>query len=353
MAIHMALAWKDKDAANDRPGTYLEAANFCRIFPLQNVQYRQFLMPSALKRGFILKAETALKVIMSGVHTVFECKADTALDARDLLDVDQDLAAGRDYYIYACYDNADPLDPGVRLVVSLNSTYPDGFDEQTSRKIGGFHTLCADVGTIPDHSLSGYTGGDILPASLWTLTHRPACSPEGMAYVSPLDFWADIYLQSGTGTFTKSVFGATITDTQSWMDHVEDLAAVGKTLLTDTEFQIAAAGSNERTAIQGAADPVTTGGHVDSAGRRMISHYGLEDCCGALWQWIDHPSANGDSAWSALPGNKGDLYGASYALLAGGDWSAAAYCGSRCRAANDARAYAHADIGGRGRARSL
>lgn len=102
--------------------------------------------------------------------------------------------------------------------------------------------------------------GDILPASLWCLTHRPTCNPEGMAYVSELDLWVDIYLQSGTGTFTRSANGATITDTRAWFDHVDDLAAVGKTLLTDTEFQICMEGSNQKTAIQGAADPVTTGG---------------------------------------------------------------------------------------------
>ena len=37
--------------------------------------------------------------------------------------------------------------------------------------------------------------------------------------------------------------------------------------------------------IAGSNDPGTTGGHKDTAGRRMISNYGVEDCCGVLWQW--------------------------------------------------------------------
>lgn len=352
--LHMTPAWRDKDAANDKPGTYLQADNFARIYPMQNVQYKQFVQPSTSRQGFILKAETAIKLILGTRHAVFECRTDTPLDAAALLDVDQALLPGKDYYIYACHDTADALNPGVRLVVSLNATYPDGFDEQTSRKIGGFHTLCANVGTIAGHPLSGFEAGDILPASLWCLTHRPeTCGPEGMVFVKELGLWVDIYLQSGKGAATRSAYGATTTDTQPWMDHVDDLAAVGKTLLTDTEFSVAALGSNEKTSIQGAADAVTTGGHVDSAGRRMISRYGLEDCCGFLWQWLDHPTANGGSAWSDLPGNRGSIYGTSNALLAGGGWVVTTHCGSRARCTYYSRATATASFGGRGRARSL
>lgn len=352
--LHMLPAWRDKDAANDRPGTYLEADNFARIFPMQNVQYRPFIQPSTARKGFILKAETAIKLIIGTRHAVFDCRADLPLNAAELLDVDQALLPGRDYYIYACHDTEEPLNPGVRLVVSLNATYPEGFGEQTSRKIGGFHTLCASAGTISGHPLSGFEAGDILPASLWCLTHRPeTCGPEGMVYVKELGLWVDIYLQSGKGAATRSTYGATITDTQPWMEHVDDLGAVGKTLLTDTEFSVAALGSNEQTSIGGIAAPVTTGAHVDTAGRRMISYYGLEDCCGAMWQWLDHPTANSGNAWNTLPGNKGGIYGVSNVLLAGGYWGDTARCGSRARYSHISRAYAYAYIGGRGRARSL
>ena len=87
-----------------------------------------------------------------------------------------------------------------------------------------------------------------------------------MVYCAKLDLWVDIYLQSGTGASTASVPGATITDTRIWNDHVDDLAAVGKVLLDDSEFQIVAEGSNQKTNIAGSADPVTTGGHRDTAG---------------------------------------------------------------------------------------
>jgi len=87
-------------------------------------------------------------------------------------------------------------------------------------------------------------------------------------------------------TTCPRVYGATVTASRNYMDHVDDMAAVGKEFLTDEEFQVAAAGSNEQTNITGGANPVTTGGHVDTASRRMVSRYGLEDCCGAFWQWL-------------------------------------------------------------------
>lgn len=81
--------------------------------------------------------------------------------------------AGKDVYIYACQPtgNINNLDP--ILVLSLDSTAPAGYTEHTSRKIGGFHCLCADVGVIDGHGLSGYVAGDILPASVWDLLHLP------------------------------------------------------------------------------------------------------------------------------------------------------------------------------------
>jgi len=210
-----------------------------------------------------------------------------------VLDIGTSLQAGKDYYVY--------LVTGDSIKVSLNSTYPNGYDANTSRKIGGFHTLCADVGTISGHMLSGLTAGSILPNSVWCLNFRPTCSPEGMVYCGAIDGcwlqppsgvpqmpqWVDIYLQSGTGASTASVYGGTITNSRYWDLHVDDLGAVSKRLLFDHEFTIVAYGSNAKTNIYGSSQPTTTGGHVDTAGRRMISHWGCEDCCGAMFQWLN------------------------------------------------------------------
>jgi hypothetical protein len=102
-----------------------------------------------------------------------------------------------------------------------------------------------------------------------------------------------------------------------------------------------AKGSNEQTTIQGAADPNTTGGHVDTAGRRMISNIGLEDCCGVLWQFaMDLGFADG-SGWtnsvydsSVDDRSYGQTYGVLYRLRLGAHWANHGCSGSRSAACN-------------------
>ena len=260
------------------------------------------------------------------------------------------LAAGTNYYVYACTDGTT-----LSFLVSANSTNPTGFDAAHSRKIGGFHTLCVAVGTIGGHTLTGYAQKDILPASVWCLKHRAKSLVNvGMVYDSGIQKWVDIYLASGTGTGTTSVNGGTISDTRDWNDFVDDGYAVGKRLLSDFEFQRVAVGSNEETNITGSADPGTTGGHVDTAGRRMISNIGCEDCCGVVWQWLQDQSSMYSTAaagWYDLPGSKGQLYRPANSndvkLLAGGGWDYAANCGSRSRLAHNYRWNTNTNIGAR------
>jgi len=244
--------------------------------------------------------------------------------------------AGKDFYIYACVPVSGTA---PKILLSASTTYPSGYSTTTSRKIGGFHGLCVAVGTISGHTLTDFVAGDVLPASIWDLNHRPVSAPEGMVYSEGISKWVDIYLASGTGTSTASVYGATITDTRDWNDFTDDGGAVKKKMLTDPEFQVIATGSNEATNINGAGDPGTTGGHIDTASRRMISNIGVEDACGALWQWLDEQTMMYDAAvtaaWYDLPGDKGQLYRPIYSndvkLIAGGNWGGGVYCGSRGR----------------------
>lgn len=269
--------------------------------------------------------------------------------------------AGKDFYVYACQP-ASGLVPV--MVISANSTVPSGYTADSSRKVGGFHCLCAAVGTISGHDLTGFAVGDILPDSIWDLKHRPISEPNGMVWSDAAQIWVDIYLASGTGSSTASVYGGTISDSRNWMDFVDDFGAVKKGLLDDIEFQLIAAGSNEETDIFGSADPVTTGGHSDTASRRMISNIGCEDCCGVMWQWLrdqsylldgaDFPAAK-TWAWYNLPGSKGSLYRqADYGdvkLGAGASWGHGSSSGSRARYAANHRWYTSTRLGGRGRSR--
>lgn len=136
------------------------------------------------------------------------------------------------------------------------------------------------------HPLVGFAAGAILPQSVWCLNSRSSGQQEGHVLDPYVHRWAGIYMQSSTGATTASAYGATITDTRVWNDHVDDLAAVGDRLPDDGEFSSFAKGSNDETNIVGSADPVTTGGHYDTLGRRMISNIGCEDCCGVMYQWL-------------------------------------------------------------------
>ena len=295
---------------------------------------------------------------------------------------------GKDYYIYAVIKNDD-----LSFLVSANSTVPTGYTAATSRKVGGFHCLCADVGTISGHPLSGYVAGDILPTTVWDLKHRPVSSPEGMAFVDGLNLWFDIYLAGWDGSKLISKFGASIVDGGSASPKkmhgeafAENYGLIKKRLCMRDEFMVAAKGSNECTSIEGSTDPGTTGGHVDTASRRTISNYGLEDCCGVLWQWTGDlqeymPATtticgpNTDPNWNGyyLDGyswQDGDeysptynknvdsqKYGGSYGflrrLLAGGRWDDGSHCGSRSVIGNDASASASWSFSARGVSRPL
>ena len=151
------------------------------------------------------KATTFLKIIPDGTnHWIFGSNHDVELEVQTLLDTGNTLQAGKDYSIYLCYDSPSSTvhTPMSTIVVSLNGTNPSGYSDATSRKIGGFHTLCVDAGSNSGHPLSSFKAGDILPKSVWTITHRPKSNPNGMVYIDPLDFWCDIYLKSGTKTNT-------------------------------------------------------------------------------------------------------------------------------------------------------
>jgi hypothetical protein len=363
-----AAFWRDSEPG--LPGTFLNAVNLGRAHPSVTCGHGRYLAPDPDNaRGVLFRGGTYIKLRAPdafGVarQCVFGVEDDFAVtDVRQRLDTGTELLPGRDYAVYLCLTPPDVTSSAYRadLVASLDLDCPAGGNPGTTRKIGGFHTLCADAGGISGHPLSGLSAGDILPDSLWDLLHRPRCAPDGMTFVPGLHLWADIYLQSGTGAGTRSAFGAAITTARSYMDHVDDLAAVGKRLLSDEEFQVAAAGSNE----QGCLDtlPTVAGGHTDNNSRRMLSARGLEDCCGALWQWLSgggwrftnitdafHPiSVNPSTSW---PGGKGQVYhtdGRS-GLIGGGMYglNPNSVCGSRARNASVTRSACDSKIACRG-----
>ena len=249
--------------------------------------YRREALPSPNKTT-ITVAPTWVNI--NGVGHI--SAANTVLNLNDAASWDDSTyatsanRAGKDFYIYAISGSNN--NPTFKL--SANSTVPTGYTASNSRKIGGFHCLCLSVGTISGHTLSGYNTGEILPLSVWDLRHRPVSDPEGMVWIAGIGKWVDIYLNSWNGSKLVSEYGATIADGKSSKKFngsmfAEYIGLVGKKLMSYDEFTVLAKGSNETTHIKNGTFTETTGGHVDTNDRRMISNYGCEDCCGVLWQW--------------------------------------------------------------------
>lgn len=251
--------------------------------------------------------------------------------------------AGKDFYIYACVPSSG-TEPVIKI--SANSTVPTGYTAETSRKVGGFHCLCADVGTISGHTLSDYVAGDILPCSVWDLSHRPKSEPEGMVYVEGIDLWVDIYFCSYEGAIADnnlkliSQYGATIADGTSKeafhsLKFEYYMLKQKKRLPWVREFRSFALGTGGNTNITPSKDPNTTGGHISSGtNHRIISYYGVEDCCGASWQCCsDYGACSTNGTWTDINDGcmpydaNGFFAGPEYRALVGGGWGTGSYCG--------------------------
>ena len=275
--------------------------------------------------GYVLSAQTTLDLNTAGSWDTTSGTDYTTAAKR----------AGKDFYIYACTPSSGTI-PDIKI--SVNSTTPTGYSATTSRKIGGFHCLCLSVGTISGHTLTGYLTGDILPLTVWDLNWCSSSIQEGFLR-SADGKWKGIYLPSVSNGQLVSVFGGTIADGVSatafhWYKFAEWFRRIGQRMLFQDEFFTLSMGSNQGTNITGSADPNTTGGHTDTAGRRMISNEGAEDCCGVMWQWGMDSLSGGSDAWAnAYDGNDTGVGGQHYRpanrVILGGGWGDGVLCGSR------------------------
>lgn len=263
------------------------------------------------------------------------------------------FTVGSDYYVYLC----DPgSDADEIYIISKNSTYPSGYNADTSRKIGGFHFgKCRKSLSVSDV----YDG--IVPASVWTLLWRPACSPEAMVYIGG-GTWLDIYINSddANGGLLSKYNATPITGTEglNWYIAQERLRRVGKRMPSYGEWCKGAEGSpqgldasnaNGWTATSNTARQLT--GYVANA----TSLLGLRDCAGNVWEWLDElcldPTASSWNWYDVVPGY-GQIYMPSNtalrALVAGGDWGDGAHCGARTVYCDNYPWNVNTDVGVRG-----
>lgn len=329
-------------------------------------RWLRFDFSATNKRTLKIVADTHIRV----EDTVIHFDTDTSIDLSETLNAPDTY--GRDLYVF--------LDTEGNVTCSLTKN-----EAPKTKRIGQFHTVCQNAGNSltgkvavdttqvgskflikqynededPDfyafynkslisittgtsynigeveHPLSNFKYSDILPESVWCLTFHPTCaSYDGMVYDRNMNIAVDIYLQSGKGKETGSRFNTTTTRYRAQINHTDDMRCVRKRLLSDPEFTSIASGSNECTKINTTVN--TTGGHVDTNSRRMISFIGCEDCCGLFEQWLRDVAPSGSTSWAVYDdsGAFGQQCGITYGFLAGGTWNSPTVCGSRCRASN-------------------
>lgn len=275
--------------------------------------------------GYILEAVTDWDPVDSDNH-------DGSVDSLDL---------GDDVYIYAVQpsDSAAIAD----VIASKNSTFPTGYDEGNSRKIGGFHygRVRADSERF-DSTIT--LPIQIIPNSVWDLTHRPKCDPTGMVEVIPGALWSDIYLASEDGaswpeTMPLSRYDVTpLTGSEGYsrLDYARLARNAGKRLPSYQEFMVFAYGVPQGATDAG--DRVNTGQHNDY-GFDCVSSLNVDQPSGNIWQqtsqyhdrstdttWNDDLNTGKDSA-----NDHGQWRGGEFRTsLVGGRWGHGAEAGSRC-----------------------
>ena len=305
-------------------------------------------------------------VIAVGGAGIFQT-GNTVLNASNL-DIGAAFAVGSDYYVYICDSRQDAQDE--QYIISLNSTYPSGWNASNSRKIGGFHYgRCRKIndnmqpvnssGAIFGTGWESAVSNGIVPRSVWTLGHRPKCSPEGMVYLGG-GTWVDIYLNSDDGAQgLKSEYNCapmTGTEGMNWYTFTERLMKSGKRMPDYSEFCAYAFGSPQ--GLDGAntnawTATTNTGRGTTGSVVNAVSAVGCVDAVGRVWEWLNdlitraehatnadyHPTAAWgwdkksplrDNATKYDVGNIYQYYAYSLAaLIAGGGWYDGVRAGAR------------------------
>mgnify|MGYP001067648223 FL=1 len=329
-------------------------------------------------------------VIAVGGAGIFQT-GNTVLNASNL-DVGAAFSVGCDYYVYICDSRQDAQDE--QYIISLNSTYPSGWNASNSRKIGGFHYgRCRKIndnlqpvnssGAVFGTGWESAVSNGIVPRSVWTLGHRPKCSPEGMVYLGG-GTWVDIYLNSDDGAQgLKSEYNCapmTGTEGMNWYTFTERLMKSGKRMPDYSEFCAYAFGSPQ--GLDGAntnawTATTNTGRGTTGSVVNAVSAVGCVDAVGRVWEWLNdlitraehatnadyHPTAAWgwdkksplrDNATKYDVGNIYQYYAYSLAaLFAGGSWYSGVHAGARAVGCHACPWYVSTSLGVRGACDSM
>mgnify|MGYP001770677065 CR=1 FL=1 len=211
------------------------------------------------------------------------------------------LSLGDDICIYAAQSATGVSD----LIASKNTTFPDGYTADNTRKIGGFHV--GRVRPFSERYNASYVPAvGIVPNSVWDLHHRPVCDPSGFAEM-PDGRWISIYQLSegsgtGAGVVPVSRYGATPIkdDIYARKDFPNLLQNAGMYAPDVQLFRCYAQGApqgsdtNNDTAWSATSNsgPTTTG-----AVAKAVSQFNIVDAVGNLWDYLS-TEYNTGTAWN-------------------------------------------------------
>ena len=203
--------------------------------------------------------------------------------------LDGGLGLGDDVFVYA----VQPEDGAyAELIASLSSTWPDGYDADTSRRICGGHygrdRMPEDRYQKDDATVEG-----IIESSVWDIGNMPKADPSGMREIGS-GIWVGIYLASSNGepwphTAAVSEFGQQpLNDNDiGRVDFFRYAANAGGRLPTLEEMYEAAYGVPAGNTGEGSR--IDTGEH-GPYGHHCVSVGGTDQACGNLWSWCSDAS---------------------------------------------------------------
>ena len=275
------------------------------------------------------------------------------------------FAVGQNYFCYACQQST-----GIaKIIFSINSTYPDGYTADNSRKVGWFHygrVRAVNDDNVPiNTSEEPYGSGwktnvsnGIVPNAVCCLLNRPSSGNVGLAKVG--NQWVYIYLASqniapsisnyklAAGS-AKSAYNATPlsgTEGLSGYNFNELAKRTNEHLLTYDDWCQASEGSpqgEDGNNTYAYAATANTGRAATGSVEYAISAYNIVDCVGNLWEWLATYSNNhSTTSWGWVNpesgGELGQLYLPNSTGLAqwitGGSWNNGLIDGSQCVSLN-------------------
>ena len=352
------------------PGSHRHVLQAIKILASRNVDDYYDLQTSAeniltRERTNQIKVvgPTRLRLDVSGTRTMHTIPAEGKILGLSDLDTPPPSSTGSlfeaatDYYVYLC--------SGGVWKISKNRTAPRGYTSQNVRKIGGFHTLCVHVGTMPIitplhlHPFADVLSGSILPQSVWSLNFRPASAPEGMVFDPKTGIWVDIYLGVWEDSKLKSKYARTAMSGDKgasgrqtafhFFRFAEEYEKVNKRLPFQHEFMSAARGAPEACSCAISSQYQGSGGgtvrtqglseSITYLSYRSISNIGCENTVGVAWQFGHLNDANSTgkmvNAYDNYVGgdnnaNKGQMWDGLRALVFGGAYGHHFTGGARC-----------------------